>query len=281
MLVRARAHLDALLPALRAADIPFAAVELDALAERQAVLDLTSLAHALVQPADRHAWLALLRAPWCGLTLPDLFAVVEAADARHDGFVAALGEATAVPGMSDDGARRLARVASLAPALAARGRARLAARVRGAWLALGGPATLDEPSTSTRRSASSPSLPSTRLPATFPTGRRSSLRLPSSARRRIRGEARARAGDDAAPREGARVRHGDPAGPRPRSHRSAQEVLRWRRRPAGLLLAPMKPRGGDDDPVYAYLKLLAGGEESAELARLLYVGCTRANDACT
>jgi ATP-dependent exoDNAse (exonuclease V) beta subunit len=53
-------------------------------------------------------------------------------------------------------------------------------------------------------------------------------------------------------------------------------ILRWRRRPQGLLLAPMKARGGADDPVYAYLGMLAADEESAELGRLLYVGCTRA-----
>ena len=278
VLVRARAHLDALLPALRAADIPFAAVELDALAERQAVLDLTSLAHALVQPADRHAWLALLRAPWCGLTLPDLFAVVEAADARHDGVVAALiSEATAVPGMSDDGARRLARVASvLAPALAARGRARLAARVRGAWLALGGPATLDEPIDLDAAERFLALLAEHEAAGDVPDWSAFVAAL-----------AELRATPD--PRDAARVQvmtlHRAKGlefdtvilpGLARVPNRSAQEVLRWRRRPAGLLLAPMKPRGGDDDPVYAYLKVLAAGEESAELARLLYVGCTRA-----
>ena len=69
ILVRARAHLDSVLPALRAAGIAYAAVELDALAERQAILDLESLTHALAQPADRLAWLSVLRAPWCGLVL--------------------------------------------------------------------------------------------------------------------------------------------------------------------------------------------------------------------
>jgi hypothetical protein len=43
-----------------------------------------------------------------------------------------------------------------------------------------------------------------------------------------------------------------------------------------LLLAPTGPRGGADDPVYDYLGFLGSEEESAELGRLLYVGCTRA-----
>ena len=147
VLVRARAHLESVLPALRAAGIPFAAVELDALGERVAVQDLVSLTHALVQPADRLAWLAVLRAPWCGLLLPDLFAIVAAADARRFGSIAALMHTPeAITGLSPDGRARLARVAPvLSAALAAHRRAGVAQRVRGAWLALGGGATLTEP----------------------------------------------------------------------------------------------------------------------------------------
>jgi superfamily I DNA/RNA helicase len=79
ILVRARAHLDVLLPRLRVAEIPYAAVDLDVLGQRQAIQDLVALTHALIQPADRLAWLSVLRAPWCGLALPDLFAMVAAA----------------------------------------------------------------------------------------------------------------------------------------------------------------------------------------------------------
>ena len=55
ILVRARSDLVAILPALRDAGIPFAAVELDALGARQAVQDVVALTHALMQPADRLA----------------------------------------------------------------------------------------------------------------------------------------------------------------------------------------------------------------------------------
>ncbi len=146
VLVRARAHLDCVLPALRDAGIAFTAIDLDALGERQAVQDLVSLTHALLQPADRLAWLAVLRAPWCGLTLPDLFAVAAAADASPSRSVASLlDRPDAVTALSADARTRFAKLAAcLHPALSARGRATLASRARGAWLALGGPATLDE-----------------------------------------------------------------------------------------------------------------------------------------
>ena len=146
ILVRARAHLDCVLPALRAAGIAYAAVELDALAERQAILDLESLTHALAQPADRLAWLSVLRAPWCGLALADLFAVAAAAEMQPSKSIAALMDAPhAIAGLSEDGAARWFSAAQvLRPALAARGRGSLVARVRGAWLALGAPALLVE-----------------------------------------------------------------------------------------------------------------------------------------
>ncbi|HEX9301726.1 MAG TPA: UvrD-helicase domain-containing protein, partial [Casimicrobiaceae bacterium] len=146
VLVRARAHLDCVLPALRDAEIAFTAIDLDALGERQAVQDLVSLTHALQQPADRLAWLSVLRAPWCGLTLPDLFAVVMAADASPSRSLASvLDRPDAVPAISAEGQQRFSRLAHcLQPAVSARGRGPLANRVRGAWLALGGPATLQE-----------------------------------------------------------------------------------------------------------------------------------------
>src|SRR5690606_30193847 len=57
---------------LSEAGIAHRAVELTSLAQRPVVADLTQLARALAHPADRLAWLCVLRAPWCGLTLETL-----------------------------------------------------------------------------------------------------------------------------------------------------------------------------------------------------------------
>jgi len=72
VLGRARKALVAVAEALRAAEIPFRAVELEGLATRPEVLDALALARALLNHEDRVSWLGVLRAPWCGLALEDL-----------------------------------------------------------------------------------------------------------------------------------------------------------------------------------------------------------------
>jgi ATP-dependent exoDNAse (exonuclease V) beta subunit len=75
VLGRARSALAPIAQALREAAIPFRAVDLEKLAARPEVLDALALARALLNPHDRVAWLGVLRAPWCGLTLADLHIV--------------------------------------------------------------------------------------------------------------------------------------------------------------------------------------------------------------
>ena len=58
--------------------------------------------------------------------------------------------------------------------------------------------------------------------------------------------------------------------------RSDTPLLRWRTRRNGLMVGLAKPRGGEHDGVYEYLRRLAADEDGAELARLAYVACTRA-----
>lgn len=75
VLVRSRPHLSAIVGRLRLERIAFRGVKIEPLAQRPEILDLLSLLQALLHPADRIAWLAVLRAPWCGLPLPALHAL--------------------------------------------------------------------------------------------------------------------------------------------------------------------------------------------------------------
>jgi ATP-dependent exoDNAse (exonuclease V) beta subunit len=143
ILVRSRAHAVRILDALREARIDFVAPEIENLERSGAAQDLLALTRALTQPADRLAWIGVLRAPWCGLSLADLHELL-GAEQEHavpellsdDARVARLGPA----GQAAVARLRLA----LGEAHGARGRVALRDLVEGAWLALGGPATLRE-----------------------------------------------------------------------------------------------------------------------------------------
>jgi ATP-dependent exoDNAse (exonuclease V) beta subunit len=281
VLVRKRSDLAQLLPALRAAEIAYAAVELDRLSERQAILDLVALTHALIQPADRAAWLAVLRAPWCGLTLPDLFVLIE--DCGNDPLVEAVSGALAGrvrSRLSAEGRIRLERfVAAVAPALRDRGRAPLATMVRGVWLALGGPACAAEAVDLVAAERVFALLAEHAVGADVPDwpafcaaleALHVEPEIDTATRVQIMTLHRAKGLEFdvvVIPGLACRPRHSEP------------QLLLWRERPAGLLLAPMRARTAprsQDDPVYRYLRSLAADEDDSELRRLLYVGCTRA-----
>ena len=101
--------------------------------------DLLALTRALLHPADRVAWLAVLRAPWCGMTLADLHGLVAHAPDRP--IIALLDGIEGHEGVSSDGRRRAARLLSvLGRAVEERGRRPVRRWVEGAWVALGGPA---------------------------------------------------------------------------------------------------------------------------------------------
>ncbi len=80
VLGRTRKTLAPVAEALRVAAIPFRAVELEELRSRPEIQDALALARALLSPQDRVAWLGVLRAPWCGLSLEDLHTLVSADD---------------------------------------------------------------------------------------------------------------------------------------------------------------------------------------------------------
>lgn len=155
VLVRARTHLAALVALIRRTqpDLAFQAVEVEPLGGRQAVQDLLALTHALLHRADRVHWLAVLRAPWCGLRLVDLHALVvglsdatNATSAMNATIWQMMNDATRIARLSTDGQMRLAHVHEVfAEAFAHQGRVGLCRWVEGVWLKLGGAACLHGP----------------------------------------------------------------------------------------------------------------------------------------
>ncbi len=148
ILVRNRGHLREIVPALKAANVAFRAVDIDPLKGRPVVRDLFSLARAMLHLADRIAWFAILRAPWCGLTLNDL-TLLARGDAPIDGALRPdmrtvwelLNDVACVSALSDDGQARVKLFcAALTPAILFRRRLPLREAVENTWLKLRGPA---------------------------------------------------------------------------------------------------------------------------------------------
>jgi len=135
VLVTARAHAGPIVHALAARGIEVAGVDLVPLGEVPVVRDLAALTRALDHLGDRTAWLAVLRAPWCGLLLTEL---TRLAGDPGQTLWEALSSNSAPAG---DAERRLQRVReALTPLMGLRGQWPLARLVESAWLRLNGPA---------------------------------------------------------------------------------------------------------------------------------------------
>lgn len=78
VLVRTRGQLQSIVPALRNAGLQWTASDIDRLSSLPVIEDLMSLVRVIVIPGDRLAWFALLRAPWCGLAVDDLYVLASA-----------------------------------------------------------------------------------------------------------------------------------------------------------------------------------------------------------
>ena len=281
VLGRTRRHLTAVAAALRRRGIGFCGRDLERLGERQAIRDLIALTRALVQPADRVAMLSLLRAPFCGLKLADLSALVESAGAA-DTLPALWRDAARLAELSADGRARLARLtAVIDAALARRGRVALRDNVEAAWLALGGPATVDAADLDD----------CARYLDLLADLESAAADITPAALRAATADLWAQAGADAKVElltihkaKGLEFEHVI----LPRLDGGARALdaalLRWRKQPQQLLIAPLPSPGGGDgggdgnsaDPFYRYLARLEKQHDAFERGRLLYVACTRA-----
>jgi ATP-dependent exoDNAse (exonuclease V) beta subunit len=143
VLVQNRKHLEGLRERLRERGLAVHAVEIDSLGEQSIAQDLAGLTRALLHFDDRIAWLAVLRAPWCGLTFADLEALCT--DDRTSAIWNLLVQPERLERLSADGRERARSVvATLTAVLAAREHLPLARWIERAWTLLGGPACLDD-----------------------------------------------------------------------------------------------------------------------------------------
>ncbi|MGQ0577702.1 MAG: UvrD-helicase domain-containing protein [Betaproteobacteria bacterium] len=293
ILVRNRSHLDAIVPTLKDAGIRFRAVEIEQLGEKQVVQDLYALTRALTHLADRVAWLAILRAPWCGLTLDELSEFFEGNEKQivwelmqelrsaprslQQGF-----ETPSPPageGWGEGGRSRLARMREvLTPALADRLRGTLRDRVEGVWLALGGPACVEDAT-----DLEDAEIFLDELERLEEAGELTDFSALRDSLKKLFALPDVNAGVDAVEIMTIHKAKGlefdtviVPGLDRPpRSGR--RPLFAWRSLPgARLLLTPIDETGGDKEPLYRYVRDLDKEAEDIEAARSLYVAATRA-----
>jgi len=142
VLVRNRSHLNQLIPLLQQTGLKYQGVRIEPLSHRAVIQDLLALTRALLHPFDRVAWLAVLRAPWGGLTLADLLVI---AHDSSDCILEVLADKSRQKRLSADGAHRATEVTrAIKQALDRRGRLSLRELIEGLWIELGGPACIDE-----------------------------------------------------------------------------------------------------------------------------------------
>lgn len=137
ILVRGRTHLKEIIREFENLRIPYQAEEIYNLTDRPAIKDLLSLLRALLFPLDRIAWLAILRAPWAGLTLNDIHLLCE------NDPEAPVWELINIPdlNLSEKGKVQIERLISvLSPTLKALPSNNFRELLENCWIRLGGPA---------------------------------------------------------------------------------------------------------------------------------------------
>lgn len=273
ILVRSRSQIAAILPALRGAGITYEAVEIDELKEQQHIIDLMSLARALVHVGDRVAWLACLRAPWCGLSLAD-FSVLAESD-RERAVLDLLSDPERIAALSSEGRSRAVRVQEiLSAAVANVGRIRLRQLVEQVWVELGGPAILHE----TNQQEDVDCF--LKLLEDFDEG--GIVRDFSLLQERL-AYLYARPAADGASVQVMTIHQAKGLEFHtviiPQLGRTAKsterELLVWVEGPDGLTIAA-QPQQGGEDAAYEDINATIRKKEQHELKRLFYVGCTRA-----
>jgi ATP-dependent exoDNAse (exonuclease V) beta subunit len=278
ILVQNRSHLLGLHAQLQARGWPVHAVEIDAVAESQVGQDLIGLTRALSHQGDRIAWLAVLRAPWCGLGWRDLELLC--GGNRRATIWQLINDAERAAALSDAGRQRLGVVRQvLRSTFANVGMQSFARWVERCWRQLGGPQCLHDADEADRAelffkglaalsSAGGPIEPSTleqafkRAQGQAGTPGESGIEIMTIHRAKglefdtviLFGLARPPRGDD-------------------------NKALYWMERGGKergkLVLAPLQ---ADDDALFRFLRRDEQRREQAERARVLYVASTRARE---
>jgi len=287
VLVRNRIHLARIVTELKrdkgAGPIPFRAVNIEPLGERPEILDLFALTRALLHPADRIAWLAILRGPWCGLELRELHALTGADDPMFAEYT--LEDLLARRGheLKAESCNRLEKLwTTLRAAAAQNGRLPLAEWIERTWRSLGGDVYLTpEEKANARRYFELLDMLEQKAGVIDMAQLRERLS-------NLYAESKSTLGAvDLITIHGAKGLEWDVVlvpGLAKRSRSGGGRLLTWNEvatpseDAASVLLAPIVGRGHASEALNDWLNRIRREREDAECRRLFYVACTRARE---
>ena len=275
VLCRSRGHLARIIDELKDARISFRAREIEPLSGRPVVQDLFALLRAVLHPFDRVAWLATLRAPWCGASLHDLHALCKGDIETPVAELAA--DMARLASLTEDGRTRIPPVIrGMKMAALNLGRVEMRPLIEGLWISLGGPACVDAAGLgdasafldvlSSMGSEIYPALVEEKVDRLFALNAGDpSVTIDLMTIHRAKG---LEFDNVIIPGLGKSLRNDD------------KKLMLWmERKVAGaddLLLAPIEKKTGGINPHYALLSRIKRKKSIFELRRLLYVAATRA-----
>ncbi len=275
ILVRSRSHLVSIIPALKKKNIAYRAIDIDPLNTRPVIQDLISLTRALMHPADRIAWLSILRAPWIGLSLQDLWVI-----SHHSTYTNLWEHLQKLPlqKLSVGGQKNLSRVLPiLQKQMKDRKRLSLREWVEKTWILIGGPATTHDISDLEDANAYFQLLDKygewispdklyqyvSQLFATSDTNADDSLQIMTIHNSK------------GLEFDAVIIPHLEKKSPS-----DDKQLLLWMERPnQELILAPIHGTHEEKDSIYQYVKQQHAMKADYESGRLLYVAATRAKSA--
>jgi superfamily I DNA/RNA helicase len=282
VLARSRRPLTAVAQALQARNVRYQGVELVPLVERLAVRDVIALTRALLHRGDRTAWLAVLRAPFIGLDLEALWHICAA---EPNATVWSLLRNESALAQLSDAARRVLRrvVPVLEHGLADVGRRPLAELIEATWLSLGGSATVQR--------AEDVQNVATYLARLDALERAGDLPDPAGLEDAL-GELYALPDAEGDPNVQLLTIHRAKGlewdvvlvvGLSRRARNQSAELLQWLEyaregRDSSLVLAPHRAGTEKKEALESWVTGILGERTELELARLLYVACTRARE---
>ena len=273
ILVRARNHLKSIIKEFRDRKIKFQAEDIDSLTSRPEIMDLLALMRSLTSLRDRVAWLSILRAPWCGLSLADLHIICDA-DKNTPVWIL-LQDSRRIENLSATGQRRLGRIIPvLSETLKALPLINFRDLLEGCWIQLGGPACAN------RDNFSDIEIFFDKVSEFLESNELSNIRifqddinhLFSNSWVELENTVQIMTMHKA---KGLEFDFVIIPGLEKTSKAEKKRLVNWMPHGDDLLIAPIEEKGGPSSNIYSFLSQFDRNKSDYEMLRLLYVAATR------